>query len=215
MLDTYKDKGARKQLVLELKQKGITNTRVLDAINKVPRHYFIHQDFKSHAYIDKAFPIGEGQTISQPYTVAYQTQLLHVEPNEKVMEIGTGSGYQAAILAELGAELHTVERNEMLYKKTKLLLKNIGYNNIHCYLSDGSLGLEKLAPFDKIIVTAGAPNVPENLLEQLKTGGILVIPVGDNNLQLMHSIVKKSATAFEDIALDAFKFVPLIGNKAW
>lgn len=214
MLDTYKDKGARRQLVQELQQKGIIDQAVLDAIGKVPRHFFIHQDFRYHAYIDKAFPIGEGQTISQPYTVAYQTQLLNVHPGDKVLEIGTGSGYQAAVLAELGADLYSVERQEKLYKKTKSLLRKMGYQ-MHLLLSDGSMGYEAAAPYDKIIVTAGAPSVPDTLLNQLKVGGVLVIPVGDNQTQVMHSIVKTGQHTFEDIALDAFKFVPLIGNKAW
>lgn len=214
MLDTYKDKGARRQLVQELQQKGIIDKAVLNAIGKVPRHFFIHQDFRYHAYIDKAFPIGEGQTISQPYTVAYQTQLLNVQPGDKVLEIGTGSGYQAAILAELGAELFSVERQEKLYKKTKALLVKMGYK-MQLLLSDGSMGYAAQAPYDKIIVTAGAPSVPDTLLAQLKVGGILVIPVGDNQTQVMHSIVKTGENSYEDIALDAFKFVPLIGNKAW
>lgn len=214
MLDTYKDKGARRQLVQELQQKGIIDKAVLNAIGKVPRHFFIHQDFRYHAYIDKAFPIGEGQTISQPYTVAYQTQLLNVQPGDKVLEIGTGSGYQAAILAELGAELFSVERQEKLYKKTKALLVKMGYKML-LLLSDGSMGYAAQAPYDKIIVTAGAPSVPDTLLAQLKVGGILVIPVGDNQTQVMHSIVKTGENSYEDIALDAFKFVPLIGNKAW
>jgi protein-L-isoaspartate(D-aspartate) O-methyltransferase len=214
MLDTYKDKGARRQLVQELRQKGIIDEAVLGAMGRVPRHFFIHQDFRYHAYIDKAFPIGEGQTISQPYTVAYQTQLLNVQPNDKVLEIGTGSGYQAAILAELGAELYSVERQEKLYKKAKSLLLKLGYK-IHLLLSDGSMGYAAQAPYDKIIVTAGAPWVPDTLLAQLKIGGILVIPVGDNQTQVMHSIVKTGENTYEDIALDAFKFVPLIGTKAW
>ncbi|MFN4082878.1 MAG: protein-L-isoaspartate(D-aspartate) O-methyltransferase [Bacteroidia bacterium] len=214
MLDTYKDQGARRLLIEELKAKGISNQKVLDAMMKVPRHFFIHQDFKYHAYIDKAFPIGYGQTISQPYTVAYQTQLLHVEPNEKVLEIGTGSGYQAAILAELGANLITVERNEMLYKKTSKLLTKLGYN-VKCILSDGSLGYEAEQPYDKIIVTAGAPNIPDSLLNQLKVGGLLVIPVGNNELQTMNTVIKKDIDNYEVIALDDFKFVPLIGTKAW
>ncbi len=214
MLDTYKDKGARRQLVQELQQKGIIDKAVLNAIGKVPRHFFIHQDFRYHAYIDKAFPIGEGQTISQPYTVAYQTQLLNVQPGDKVLEIGTGSGYQAAILAELGAELFSVERQEKLYKKTKALLVKMGYK-MQLLLSDGSMGYAAQAPYDKIIVTAGAPSVPDTLLAQLKVGGILVIPVGDNQTQVMHTIVKTGENSYEDIALDAFKFVPLIGYKAW
>ncbi len=212
--DTYKDIGARKQLVAELKAKGIAEQRVLDAILKVPRHLFIHKDFRFHAYQDKAFPIGEGQTISQPYTVAYQTQLLHIEPKDHVLEIGTGSGYQAAILIEMGAVLTSIERQEKLYLKTKKLLTQLNYKG-NFILGDGSNGYLPNAPYDKIIVTAGAPKVPESLLNQLKTGGILIIPVGDNAVQTMHTLIKKTDGSIEDIAMNQFRFVPLIGNQAW
>ncbi|MDP1727516.1 MAG: protein-L-isoaspartate(D-aspartate) O-methyltransferase [Bacteroidota bacterium] len=212
--DTYKDIGARKQLVAALKEKGIADQRVLDAVMKVPRHLFIHKDFRFHAYQDKAFPIGEGQTISQPYTVAYQTQLLHIEPNDHVLEIGTGSGYQAAILIEMGADLTSIERQEKLYLKTKKLLTRLNYKG-NFILGDGSNGYLPNAPYDKIIVTAGAPKVPESLLNQLKTGGILIIPVGDNAVQTMHTLIKKTDGSIEDIAMNQFRFVPLIGNQAW
>jgi protein-L-isoaspartate(D-aspartate) O-methyltransferase len=212
--DTYKDKGARRLLVKELREKGIIDERVLAAIHKVPRHLFIHKDFRSHAYQDKAFPIGEGQTISQPYTVAYQTQLLHIEPNDKVLEIGTGSGYQAAILIEMGAKLISIERQEKLFEKTRRLLFNLNYKG-EFILGDGSKGFESAAPFNKIIVTAGAPKVPQNLIDQLKIGGTLIIPVGDNKVQTMHTIIKKVDGSLEDIELNQFRFVPLIGTQAW
>ncbi len=212
--DTYKDKGARRLLVKELREKGIIDEKVLEAIHKVPRHLFIHKDFRSHAYQDKAFPIGEGQTISQPYTVAYQTQLLHIEPNDKVLEIGTGSGYQAAILIEMGAKLISIERQEKLFEKTRRLLYSLNYKG-EFILGDGSKGYESAAPFNKIIVTAGAPKVPQNLIDQLKIGGTLIIPVGDNKVQTMHTIIKKVDGSLEDIELNQFRFVPLIGTQAW
>lgn len=212
--DTYKDKGARRLLVRELKSKGIIDEKVLAAIGKVQRHLFIHNDFRHHAYQDKAFPIGEGQTISQPYTVAYQTQLLHVEPKDKILEIGTGSGYQAAVLVEMGAHLYSIERQEKLFLKTKKLFSDLNYKAT-LLLGDGSVGCEYAAPFDKIIVTAGAPKVPQNLVNQLKIGGILIIPVGDEKNQIMHSIIKKTDGSLEVIPLHAFRFVPLIGNQAW
>ncbi len=212
--DTYKDKGARRLLVRELKTKGIVDEKVLNAIGSVQRHLFIHNDFRHLAYEDKAFPIGEGQTISQPYTVAYQTQLLHVEPNDKILEIGTGSGYQAAVLIAMGAELHSIERQEKLFIKTKNLFKSLAYK-ANLILGDGSNGYEKAAPFDKIIVTAGAPKVPQSLVNQLKVGGILIIPVGDEKNQIMHSIIKKTDGSVEVIPLHAFRFVPLIGQQAW
>ncbi len=212
--DTYKDKGARRQLVNELREKGIIDEKVLDAIHRIPRHQFIHKDFRSHAYLDKAFPIGEGQTISQPYTVAFQTQLLHIEKGDKILEIGTGSGYQAAVLIEMGAELTSIERQEKLYHKTSKLLKAMQYEAA-LILGDGSKGYEACGPYDKIIVTAGAPRVPESLLQQLKVGGILIIPVGDSKVQTMHTIIKKTDGSVENITLSQFRFVPLIGNQAW
>lgn len=212
--DTYKDKGARRLLVKELKEKGISDLHVLEAIGKVQRHRFIHSDFRHHAYLDKAFPIGEGQTISQPYTVAYQTQLLHIEPGDHILEIGTGSGYQAAILIEMGAKLTSIERQEKLFIKTSKLLKDLKYE-AKLVLGDGSKGFPENAPYDKIIVTAGAPKVPQSLVEQLKVGGILIIPVGDNKVQIMHTLIKKTDGSVEVIALQQFRFVPLIGNQAW
>jgi protein-L-isoaspartate(D-aspartate) O-methyltransferase len=212
--DTYKDKGARKQLIRELKTKGIVDDKVLNAMLKIPRHFFMHKDFRNHAYLDKAFRIGEGQTISQPFTVAYQTQLLCVEKGESVLEIGTGSGYQSAVLLELGANLTSIERHEPLHLEAQKVLKFLGYQAIFI-CGDGSLGYPKNAPYDKIIVTAGAPVVPKALIEQLKIGGILIIPVGDGKTQKMHSIIKTGLNSIENIELNDFKFVPLIGEQAW
>jgi protein-L-isoaspartate(D-aspartate) O-methyltransferase len=214
MIDSYKDKGARKKLVLELEAKGIKDKSVLAAISRVPRHFFFSKTFHAHAYLDKAFPIGEGQTISQPYTVAYQSQMLQVEKGDKVLEIGTGSGYQAAILIELGAKVYTIERHEKLHKTACALLDKFNYSyTAKC--GDGTKGWSANAPFDKIIVTAGAPVVPQDLISQLKIGGIMIIPVGNEKTQKMFSIVKKSLTEFEKIELDSFSFVPLIGESGW
>jgi protein-L-isoaspartate(D-aspartate) O-methyltransferase len=212
--DGYKEKGARKALVEELKQKGIEDKNVLAAIGKVPRHVFFQETFWNQAYKDIAFKIDEGQTISQPYTVAYQTQLLHIHPDDKVLEIGTGSGYQTCILAELGAKVYTIERIESLYRKAALQLPEMGYK-ARFFFGDGSKGLAKRAPFDKIIVTAGAPTVPDELIRQLNVGGILVIPVGDEKTQKMVTILKTGENTHEKIVLETFRFVPLIGDKAW
>ncbi|OKS87223.1 protein-L-isoaspartate(D-aspartate) O-methyltransferase [Mucilaginibacter polytrichastri] len=213
-IDNYREKGARKRLVDILAKKGIDDERVLQAIGKVPRHYFFDETFWNQAYKDIAFPIGEGQTISQPYTVAYQTQLLHVSKNDKVLEIGTGSGYQTCILLELGAKVYTIERQEKLYERTKQVLPYMGYKP-HFFLGDGSRGIESHAPYDKIIVTAGAPTVPEILLKQLKIGGLLIIPVGSESEQKMVTILKVAENDYEKVVLDTFRFVPLVGDKAW
>ncbi len=213
-IDNYRERGARKKLVGLLKEKGISDERVLAAMEKVPRHYFFDQTFWTQAYKDIAFPIGDGQTISQPYTVAYQTELLHIKRGDKVLEIGTGSGYQTCILLELGANVYTIERQENLFRRTKQVLPQIGYQ-AHFLCGDGSKGIPEHAPFDKIIVTAGAPLVPEILLKQLKVGGILVIPVGDEKAQKMITILRISETDYEKIELDTFRFVPLIGDQAW
>lgn len=212
--DSYKNKGARKKLVELLAEKGITDKGVLNAMLKIPRHFFFDKTFESHAYEDKAFPIGEGQTISQPYTVAYQTQLLHVHKNDKVLEIGTGSGYQTCVLAELGANVYSIERHESLSKKAGVMLKHFGYK-ANLLWGDGTKGWPEEAPFDKIIVTAGAPVVPKQLAAQLAVGGIMVIPVGDEKVQQMLTIVRKSEKSFEKIVMDNFKFVPLIGEHGW
>lgn len=213
-IDNYREQGARKKLVEELRKKGIEDENVLKAIAKVPRHFFFDETFWNQAYRDIAFPIGEGQTISQPYTVAYQTQLLHIRKGDKVLEIGTGSGYQACILVELGANVYTIERQEKLYERTKQVLPHMGYKP-KFFLGDGSRGIAKHAPYDKIIVTAGAPTVPEELLKQLNIGGILVIPVGDQELQKMITVLKTGENDYERITLDTFRFVPLVGDKAW
>ncbi len=213
-IDNYREKGARKQLVDILKKKGIEDEAVLKAIGKVPRHYFFDETFWNQAYKDIAFPIGEGQTISQPYTVAYQTELLHIKKGDKVLEIGTGSGYQACILLELGAKLFTIERQEKLYERTIQVLPYMGYKP-QFFLGDGSKGIAEHAPYDKIIVTAGAPLVPETLLKQLAIGGIMVIPVGDEESQKMVTILKTAENDYEKHVLDTFRFVPLVGDKAW
>lgn len=214
IIDSYKNKGARKKLVEVLATKGIIDKEVLHAIGKIPRHLFFAQTFESHAYDDKAFPIGEGQTISQPYTVAYQTQLLHLQKGDKVLEVGTGSGYQTAVLCEMQANVYSIERHEKLMQKAETILTKLNYK-AHLFCADGTKGLASEAPFDKIIVTAGAPVVPKQLAAQLAVGGILVIPVGDDKKQHMQTIVRKSEKSFEVITLDAFKFVPLIGENGW
>jgi protein-L-isoaspartate(D-aspartate) O-methyltransferase len=214
LVDSYREKGARKKLVELLRERGIADENVLSAIGKVPRHYFFDETFWKQAYKDIAFPIGDGQTISQPYTVAYQTELLHIKTGDKVLEIGTGSGYQTCILVELGAQVYTIERQENLYNRTKQVLPHMGYMAEFFY-GDGSKGIAQHAPYDKIIVTAGAPLVPEILLKQLKIGGILVIPVGDEKSQKMITVLRVSENDFERFVLDTFRFVPLVGEKAW
>lgn len=212
--DTYLHKGKRKALVALLREKGIKSERVLDAINKLPRHFFFDSALVSHAYEDKAFPIGEGQTISQPYTVAFQTELLDIKPGDKVLEIGTGSGYQGSILHLLGAEVFTIEYQKKLYEGTKRFLARLGIE-MNLFYGDGTGGLPQHAPFDKIIVTAGAPVVPEALIEQLKIGGILVIPVGARSRQCMLKITKKSSKEVDREEYDGFAFVPLLGKDGW
>jgi len=210
-LDTYKTKGLRKALVEGLKNKGITSLPVLSAIEKIPRHLFMDSSFLQYAYQDRAFPIGEGQTISQPFTVATQSELLQVKPKEKILEIGTGSGYQASVLVELGAKVFTIERHRALFLKTKELLKDLKYN-AKCFYGDGYAGLPNFAPFDKIIVTCGAPFVPEALKEQLKVGGILVIPVGEDD-QKMQVYTKLSETEFSCEEHGDFRFVPMLEHR--
>ncbi len=212
MEDTYKHKGLRKQLVREIKHKGITDERVLSAIGKIPRHFFFDRIFEVHAYEDKAFPIESGQTISQPFTVAFQSEKLRIKPGLKVLEIGTGSGYQACVLVELGAEVYTIEYQRTLYQKAIRFLPSLGYQP-HMYHGDGSLGLPRFAPYDRIIVTAGAPAVPKELIHQLKVGGILVIPVGDEKLQSMLVIEKVAENKVRKKEYDHFSFVPLLGEK--
>ncbi|SMD44653.1 protein-L-isoaspartate(D-aspartate) O-methyltransferase [Aquiflexum balticum DSM 16537] len=212
--DSYRHKGQRKELVKTIRKKGIKDEAVLEAINTLPRHFFFDSALDSHAYEDKAFPIGEGQTISQPYTVAFQTELLQIKPGDKVLEIGTGSGYQGAILHLLGAEVYTIEYQKKLYDRTKKFLAKLGIH-LHFYFGDGSKGLPENSPFDKILVTAGAPIVPQSLLKQLKIGGILVIPVGDKNTQKMMRLTKKSETKIVQEEFDNFAFVPLLGAEGW
>ncbi|MCU0357237.1 MAG: protein-L-isoaspartate(D-aspartate) O-methyltransferase [Cyclobacteriaceae bacterium] len=211
--DNYRHRGLRKKLVNLLKTKGITDDLVLQAIGKVPRHLFFENAFLEHAYQDKAFPIGEGQTISQPYTVAFQTEKLEITKGLKVLEIGTGSGYQACILLELGAKVFTIEYNKVLYERTKAFLPKMGYKP-YFFLGDGSKGLPSKAPFDRILVTAGAPVIPDALIEQLAEGGILVIPVGNKSKQTMVRIRKKNGILSKD-EFDYFSFVPLLGDQGW
>ncbi len=211
--DTYRHKGLRKQLALLLKEKGIESAEVIKAIETVPRHLFLNSSFVERAYQDIAFPIGAGQTISRPHTVAFQTELLKLKKGEKVLEIGTGSGYQTSILIEMGAKVYTVERQKELYDKTKLFLPTIGYNAKFFY-GDGYKGLPVFAPFDKIIITAGAPIIPEALLSQLRVGGRLIIPIGDK-VQVMTLIEKIADKKFEKTEYGEFKFVPLLEDKEW
>lgn len=212
MKDTLKHQGLRNQLAKAIAAKGIENKNVLAAIAKIPRHLFLDSSFESFAYQDKAFPILADQTISQPYTVAYQTQLLEIMPGDKVLEIGTGSGYQTAVLMEMQAEVYSVERQNELFKKTKLFLPKLGYRPRHLGFGDGYKGLPDHAPFDKIIVTAGAPFVPKALLAQLKLGGMLVIPIGTTK-QLMYLYKRTAVKHFEKHALEACKFVPMLEKK--
>lgn len=195
-----------------LRTRGIGDEAVLAALNAVPRHFFLDKAFEEHAYEDKAFPIGNDQTISQPFTVAYQTMLLNVQRRDRVLEIGTGSGYQAAILAALGARVYTIERQEALYLRTRaLLLEELGITSVKCYFGDGTKGLPQFSPYEKIIVTAGAPVVPEALKQQLLIGGLLVIPVGDD-VQYMYRIRRVSMTEFQEEMFEAFRFVPFLGG---
>ena len=213
-VDTYKLKGLRKKLAEEIARKGEFDYKLIDVIANLPRHFFLDSAFAEKAYHDQAFPIGEGQTISQPYTVAYQTMLLEVKPGEKILEIGTGSGYQAAILASLGAKVYSIERVQKLSDEAKKVLAHLNII-VKTYVGDGTLGLPKQAPFDKIIVTAAAPIIPETLLMQLKVGGYLVIPVGDKETQEMRRITKTGESTFKTQVFDTFRFVPLIGEEGW
>lgn len=211
--DNYKQRGLRNKLVKKLREKGISNDAVLAAIGKVPRHAFFDDALLSHAYEDKAFPIGEGQTISQPYTVAFQTEKLNIKPGDKVLEIGTGSGYQAAVLLELGAKVYTIEYQKKLYERTREFLPALGYKPFF-FFGDGSKGIPAKAPYDKIIVTAGAPVVPTALTDQLNEGGVLIIPVGDRESQKMLRITKTNSKLKKE-EFDNFAFVPLLGEQGW
>jgi protein-L-isoaspartate(D-aspartate) O-methyltransferase len=213
-VDSYKHQGLRKLLVQNIRQKGIADQQVLIAMETVPRHFFFDSSFLEYAYEDKPFPIGAGQTISQPFTVAFQSELLHIRKNDKVLEIGTGSGYQACILAEMGAKVFTIERQKTLFDRTSKYLPVVGYPTIKTFFGDGYKGLPAFAPFDKMIVTAAAPYIPDALLEQLKPGGILVIPVGANDVQTMTTLTKNPDNSFTKKEYGAFRFVPMLENKA-
>jgi len=209
MTDTFEAKGKRKKLVAELRQKGISDEDVLKAIDTVPRHLFMDPAFLTHAYVDKAFPITSGQTISQPYTVAVQTSLLKVKRRDKILEIGTGSGYQAAVLAEMGAKVYTIERFRELFLKARKILTSLGYSADFFY-GDGYEGKPQYGPFDGIIITAAAPEVPEALLNQLKTGGRLVVPVGNSSLQVMTVVERTGLESYERSEHGKFVFVPML-----
>ncbi len=211
--DTYRHKGLRKKLVDIIKSKGITDERVLNAINNVPRHYFLDSAFDELAYEDRAFPIAEGQTISQPYTVAYQSQLLELKPFLKVLEIGTGSAYQAVVLAEMGAQVYTIERQKKLFDENKTFDFLKKYRSIKFFYGDGYEGLPTYAPFDRVIITAAAPEIPQKLIDQLKPGGMMVIPVGMGDVQRMMRITKLENGSLKEEVFDSFSFVPMLGGK--
>jgi protein-L-isoaspartate(D-aspartate) O-methyltransferase len=211
--DGYRHKGLRRKLVDVVKTKGITDDKVLDAIERIPRHFFLDSAFDEVAYEDRAFPITSGQTISQPYTVAYQTQLLLVKQFTKVLEIGTGSAYQATVLAELGAQVYTIERQKKLFEQNKSFAYLKKYPNIKLFYGDGYEGLPTFAPFDRILITAAAPDVPAKLLEQLKPGGMMVIPVGLGELQTMKRITRNEDGSFSEESFDLFSFVPMLAGR--
>lgn len=211
--DTYRHKGLRKKLADGVREKGITDERVLQAVLTIPRHFFLDSAFDETAYEDKAFPIGEGQTISQPYTVAYQTQLLEVKNFDKVLEIGTGSAYQACILAEMGAQVFTIERQKKLYDNHKSFQFLKKYPTIKFFYGDGYEGLPTYAPFDKIIITAAAPGIPQKLIEQLKPGGMMVLPLGSGEVQQMMRITKLENGSLKEEVFDHFSFVPMLEGR--
>jgi protein-L-isoaspartate(D-aspartate) O-methyltransferase len=213
MEDTFRHKGLRHQLVESLRRKGIQDENVLKALEAVPRHFFFDSSFLEFAYQDKPFPIGAGQTISQPFTVAFQSELLAIKKGDKVLEIGTGSGYQACILCEMGAKVFSIERQKLLFDKAKAFIPTLGYR-MKTFYGDGYLGQPAFAPFDKIIITAGAPYIPEALVQQLKTGGILVAPIGNTDIQEMTTVVKLTETSTRIKSHGRFRFVPMLGDKA-
>lgn len=211
--DTYLHQGQRKKLVQTLVDKGISNQQVLNIIGKIPRHIYFDKVFHSNfAYEDVAFPIGAGQTISQPFTVAFQSDLLNISKGQKVLEIGTGSGYQTAVLCELGAKVYTIERQRELFVKTKRLLHDMNYR-ANAFFGDGFIGKESFAPYDSIIITCGAPHIPEELVKQLKVGGRMVIPIGEGDKQIMTLIIKTDADTIEKTEFGEFSFVPMLMNK--
>ena len=212
MEDSFQHKGLRKKLVELIRSKGIKDENVLSAISKIPRHLFMDSSFIGFSYSDQAFPIGAGQTISQPFTVAFQTELLNIKPLDKVLEVGTGSGYQTAVLIEMGAKVFTIERQRELFLKAQSALKPLGYKPRFFY-GDGYEGIPAYMPYDKILVTAAAPDVPQKLMQQLKIGGRLVIPVGGDFGQSMVKIVRESENDFVRTEHGAFVFVPLIKGK--
>ena len=211
--DTYRHKGLRKKLTDGIRRKGITDEKILEAINRIPRHFFLDSAFDDVAYEDRAFPIGEGQTISQPYTVAYQTLLLQVKPFEKVLEIGTGSVYQACVLAELGVQVYTIERQKKLFDTNKEFAYLKKYPNIKFFYGDGYEGLPTYAPFDKILITAAAPEIPPKLMEQLKPGGMMVLPLGAGEVQQMKRVTKLERGVIKEEVFDNFSFLPMIEGK--
>lgn len=211
--DTYRHKGLRKKLIDNLRQKGITGENVLDAMNNIPRHFFLDSAFDEIAYEDRAFPISEGQTISQPYTVAYQSQLLQVKPFDKILEIGTGSIYQATVLAEMGAQVFTIERQKALFDKTKNFVLKSKYPNIKFFYGDGFEGLPTFAPFDKVIITAAAPFIPPKLVQQMKVGGKMVIPVNEGEHQRMLRLTKQEDGSTMEESFDNFSFVPMLTGR--
>lgn len=215
MQDLYRHKGQRKKLIELLRQKGITNEKVLKVMEEIPRHFFIPDSaLHNFAYSDKPFPIGSGQTISQPYTVAFQTDLLEIKKGDKVLEIGTGSGYQSVVLEKLGAKVYSIERQKALFEKTKILLKKM-HSKVKTFYGDGYYGVPAFAPYDKAIITCAAPIIPDEILKQLKVGGILIIPHGEGDTQIMKKIIKKSDTAYETFEYGVFKFVPMLKNKGF
>jgi protein-L-isoaspartate(D-aspartate) O-methyltransferase len=211
--DTYRHKGLRKKLMDLLREKGITDENVLNAMNNIPRHFFLDTALDNFAYEDRAFPIEDGQTISHPYTVAYQSQLLKLKPSDKVLEIGTGSIYQASVLAELGVRVYTIERQKNLFEKSKLYIFKSKYSNIKFFYGDGFEGLPTYAPFDKIIITAAAPFIPPKLIQQLKTGGLMVIPVDEGEQQRMLRLTKQEDGSFTQEVFENFSFVPMLTGK--
>lgn len=213
MMDTFKHKGMRRKLIEELKERGISDENILQAFDATPRHFFLDLAFEKQAYSNTAFQIGKGQTISHPYTVAFQTQLLELKKREKILEIGTGSGFQTAILCQLGTKVFSIERHRELYLNAKNILEKLGHQP-RLTFGDGFKGQPTFAPFDKILVTCGAPFIPQALLDQLKVGGILVIPVGEGKKQIMTRMIKLSETEFEEATYGDFSFVPMLENKA-